>query len=99
MLDATDEAAVDAHAESVGRIDISFNLITRGDVQGTPLVDMAVDDFLGAVNVGARTAFLTARAAARHGASVILHLTSAAPRAARCPGWATPARPTRRSRR
>src|SRR4051795_11232936 len=43
VLDATDEAAVDAHAASVGRIDISFNLITRGDVQGTPLVDMAVD--------------------------------------------------------
>jgi NAD(P)-dependent dehydrogenase (short-subunit alcohol dehydrogenase family) len=82
VLDATDEAAVDAHAASVGRIDISFNLITRGDVQGTPLVDLDVDAFLGAVTIGARTAFLTARAAARHGASVILHLTSGSSRGA-----------------
>ncbi len=35
VLDATDQAAVDAHADRVGRIDISFNLITREDAQGT----------------------------------------------------------------
>jgi NAD(P)-dependent dehydrogenase (short-subunit alcohol dehydrogenase family) len=85
VLDATDEAAVGAHADAVaeeaGRIDVSFNLITRGDVQGTPLVDMATDDLLRAVVTGLRTNFLTARAAARHmidhGGGVILHLNSA----------------------
>ena len=38
VLDALDEQAVDEHAQAVvsqaGSIDVSFNLITRGDVQG-----------------------------------------------------------------
>jgi NAD(P)-dependent dehydrogenase (short-subunit alcohol dehydrogenase family) len=80
VLDATDEAAVDAHADAVGRIDISFNLILRGDDQGTPLVDMSVERVLGALVTGVTTSFLTARAAARHGAGVILHLTSGSSR-------------------
>jgi NAD(P)-dependent dehydrogenase (short-subunit alcohol dehydrogenase family) len=41
--DALDERAVDEHAREVasqvGSIDVSFNLITRGDVQGIPLVE------------------------------------------------------------
>jgi 3-oxoacyl-[acyl-carrier protein] reductase len=69
-LDALDEAAVDAHADAVaaqaGGIDVSFNLITWGDVQGTPLAEMAVDDFMRPVVSATRTSFLTARAAARH---------------------------------
>src|SRR5688500_4918961 len=44
VLDALDEKAVDEHVQDVvsqaGSIDVSFNLITRGDVQGIPLVDM-----------------------------------------------------------
>jgi NAD(P)-dependent dehydrogenase (short-subunit alcohol dehydrogenase family) len=79
-LDALDEAAVDAHADAVaasaGSIDISFNLISHGDVQGTPLVDMSVEDFMAPVVAAARTMFITARAAARHmirqGSGVIL---------------------------
>lgn len=86
VLDATDEAAVDAHAVDVGRIDISFNLIRRGDSQGTALVDMDVEDYLHAITTGARTSFLTGRAAARamsaQGSGVILHLTSASSRGA-----------------
>ena len=39
-VDALDERAVDEHADAVaahaGGIDISFNLISHGDVQGTP---------------------------------------------------------------
>jgi NAD(P)-dependent dehydrogenase (short-subunit alcohol dehydrogenase family) len=85
VLDALDEAAVDAHAASIvaasGSIDISFNLITRGDVQGRPLVDMSPDEVVGAVDNGLRSNFLTARAAARQmstqGSGVILHLNSA----------------------
>jgi NAD(P)-dependent dehydrogenase (short-subunit alcohol dehydrogenase family) len=80
QLDALDEAAVDAHADAVaaasGSIDISFNLISHGDVQGKPLAEMAVDDFMQPVLTAARTMFLTSRAAARHmirqGSGVIL---------------------------
>jgi 3-oxoacyl-[acyl-carrier protein] reductase len=70
LVDALDERAVDEHADAVagaaGGIDISFNLIQHGDVQGTPLAQMQVDDFLRPVVTAARTMFLTARAAARH---------------------------------
>jgi NAD(P)-dependent dehydrogenase (short-subunit alcohol dehydrogenase family) len=85
-----DERAVNEHAESVvrqaGRIDISFNLVTRGDVQGVPLVDMTTADLLRAVTTGLTASFITARAAARHmmaqGSGVILALTSGS-------SWAT----------
>lgn len=85
VLDALDERAVEAHVEEVlskmGRIDVSFNLITRGDVQGTPLIEMATADLLRAVVNGLQSNFITARAAARHmiaqGSGVILHLNSA----------------------
>src|ERR1700754_4764183 len=59
VLDATDEAAVDAHADQVGHVDISFNLVTRGDDQGTPLVDMSLARVLGAITTGVTTSFLT----------------------------------------
>jgi NAD(P)-dependent dehydrogenase (short-subunit alcohol dehydrogenase family) len=43
VLDALDERAVDEHARGVaskaGSVDASFNLISRGDVQGIPLVE------------------------------------------------------------
>jgi NAD(P)-dependent dehydrogenase (short-subunit alcohol dehydrogenase family) len=85
VLDATDEQAVEAHVEAVasaaGSVDVSFNLITRGDVQRTPLIDMTTDDLLRAVVTGLTSSFLTARAAARRmvgqGSGVILHLNSA----------------------
>jgi 3-oxoacyl-[acyl-carrier protein] reductase len=80
QLDALDEQAVDAHADAVAReagsIDVSFNLITHGDLQGTPMVEMTPDDFVRPVETAVRTFFLTARAAARHmmkqGSGVIL---------------------------
>jgi NAD(P)-dependent dehydrogenase (short-subunit alcohol dehydrogenase family) len=87
-VNALDERAVDEHARAVaaqaGGIDVSFNLITRGDLQGTPLVDMAPADFTRAVTTGLLANFLTARAAARHmiprGSGVILSLTSGSAR-------------------
>jgi NAD(P)-dependent dehydrogenase (short-subunit alcohol dehydrogenase family) len=89
VFDALDEDAVDAHADAVaaaGGIDVSFNLITVGDQQGTPLADMTTDAFLGAILNGAKALFLSARAAARHmrpqGAGVILHLSSGSARGA-----------------
>jgi NAD(P)-dependent dehydrogenase (short-subunit alcohol dehydrogenase family) len=84
VVDALDERAVDEHARDVaseaGSIDVSFNLITRGDVQGIPLVEMTTDDLLHAVVNGLRSNFITARAAARRmiekGSGVILALDS-----------------------
>lgn len=83
-LDALDERAVDEHAAAVvaqaGSIDVSFNLISRGDVQGRPLVELAADDLLRAVTNGLRSSFLTARAAGRQmmlqRSGVVLHLNS-----------------------
>ena len=83
-FDALDEKAVDQHIQEVvrqtGRVDVSLNLINRGDVQGTPLVEMSPEDLLRAVHDGLRSNFLTARAAARRmieqGSGVILHLNS-----------------------
>jgi hypothetical protein len=47
-VDALDERSVDEHADAVaataGAIDISFNLISHGDVHGTPLVEMALEE-------------------------------------------------------
>jgi 3-oxoacyl-[acyl-carrier protein] reductase len=80
QVDAIDEHAVDRHADAVaasaGGIDISFNLISVGDVQGTPLAEMLLEDFERPVMTAVRTQFLTSRAAARHmisqGSGVIL---------------------------
>jgi NAD(P)-dependent dehydrogenase (short-subunit alcohol dehydrogenase family) len=79
-VDALDEQAVDRHADAVaaeaGGIDISFNLISHPAVHGTPLPEMAVEDFMSSVLTAVRTTFLTARAASRHmirqGSGVIL---------------------------
>ena len=84
VVDALDERAVEDHARSVvdqaGGIDVSFNLTNRGDVQGTRLLDINVDDFLCPTTTGLRSNFITARATARHmvqrGSGVILMLTS-----------------------
>lgn len=80
VLDALDADAVDRHADRVaagtGRLDISVNVISDADIQGTPLVEMDVEDYLRPVTVALRSKFLTSRAAARHmtarGSGVIL---------------------------
>jgi NAD(P)-dependent dehydrogenase (short-subunit alcohol dehydrogenase family) len=84
VVDALDERAVEEHARSVvdqaGSIDVSINLTTRGDVQGTRLLDMRVDDFLSPTANGLRSNFITARVTARHmvehGSGAILMITS-----------------------
>lgn len=84
VLDALDENAVDEHARSVveraGSIDVSFNVVPRGDVQGIPLVEMTTADLTRAVTTGLTSNFITARAAARQmikqGSGVILALDS-----------------------
>ncbi len=84
VVDALDEQAVEEHLSAVvaerGSVDVSFNLTSRGDRQGTPLVDLATADFVGPIITGATAAFVTACAAARHmvkqGSGVILALNS-----------------------
>jgi NAD(P)-dependent dehydrogenase (short-subunit alcohol dehydrogenase family) len=98
-LDALDEQAVDAHLQDVvtrlGRIDISLNLVSRGDVQGIPLIQMSTADFLKPLTVGATTNFITARAAGRHmteqGSGVILALDSGSAKGSPMMGGTGPA--------
>ncbi len=87
QVDALDEEAVEQHLEAVvqkaGSIDISFNATwIRGDLQGTPLIQMSSEDFTLPVLTGVKTHFLSATAAARHmvgqGSGVILTLSSSA---------------------
>src|SRR5262249_59608191 len=65
VVDALEERAVEEHVRAVvdqaGSVDGSVNLTSRGDVQGTCLLDMNVDDFLRPITVGARPNFITAR--------------------------------------
>ncbi|MCA0351110.1 MAG: SDR family oxidoreductase [Chloroflexi bacterium] len=70
LVDALDQPAIEAHLADViaqtGRIDISFNAIwIRGDLQGTPLVQMPAEHFSLPIMTGVTTHFLTATAAAR----------------------------------
>jgi 3-oxoacyl-[acyl-carrier protein] reductase len=84
QVDALDELAVQRHADAVaeraGGIDVCFNAIGHGDVHGTPLIEMSVEDFARPVTTAVRSQFLTTRAAARHmtrrGSGVILAITA-----------------------
>lgn len=84
QVDALNEQAVDAHVQQIfdktGRIDILFNAIAMQDVQGNPLHEMRLDDFLRPVAIAMQTQFLTARAVARHmiqqGSGVMLTFTA-----------------------
>jgi 3-oxoacyl-[acyl-carrier protein] reductase len=69
VVDALDETQVDEFVDGVARkvkrIDITFNLISYGDVQ-QPLMEIAAEDFAQPIMNAVRTHFLTTRAAARH---------------------------------
>ncbi len=91
VVDVLDEDAVTAFvarvAAETGRLDVSFNVAARGDVQGTPLLQMPAADYIKPVLAGITGAFHTARAAARQmagqdpsengGSGVIIELDSA----------------------
>lgn len=86
VVDALDEQAVDKYIDGIvkkaGYIDISFNLISIGDVQ-KPLLELSVGDFMQPIMNAMRTQFLTTRAAARHmlkrKTGVILHFGGGGP--------------------
>jgi 3-oxoacyl-[acyl-carrier protein] reductase len=85
-LDALDAHAVDAFVDGIvaqaGQLDISFNLISYGDVQ-KPLMELTVEDFTQPITTAMRTHLLTTKAAARHmiqrGAGVILAFGGSGP--------------------
>lgn len=84
-VDALDKTSIERHLDAViaaaGVPDIVFNAIgIRGDLQGTALVDMSVEDFTTPALTGITTHFLTATGAARRmigrGSGVILTLSA-----------------------
>jgi NAD(P)-dependent dehydrogenase (short-subunit alcohol dehydrogenase family) len=87
-VDVLHEDAVTAFVARVvaetGRLDASFNVAGRGDVQGTPLLQMPTADFVKPVVQGITGSLHTARAAARQmaeqGSGVIVELDSASGR-------------------
>lgn len=70
IVDALDEKAIAGFTDAVvakkGRIDISFSAIGLNDVQGIPIVEMSLEDFLHPINAAMQTQFLTAKAAGKH---------------------------------
>jgi 3-oxoacyl-[acyl-carrier protein] reductase len=81
-LDAVDRDAVERHAaraaEQSGGIDICFSATNNDDIQGTPLLDMRVEDVVQPVAKAVTSTFTVATAAARHmdGRGVILAMGS-----------------------
>ena len=69
QVDALDENAVEQHidavAKKVDRIDVVFNAIGFDSRQGTPLLELALEDFSFPIATWTRAQFLTARSAAR----------------------------------
>ena len=68
-VDALDEAAVDRQATEVvsetGSLDVSMNVITHPHTHGTPLVELALEDYMAPIEVAGRTTFITSKAAGR----------------------------------
>jgi 3-oxoacyl-[acyl-carrier protein] reductase len=69
QVDALDERSVDDHAAAMvagaGSVDISINVISLGEIFGSPLAEARLMDFERPVMTAVRTTFLTTRAAAR----------------------------------
>jgi 3-oxoacyl-[acyl-carrier protein] reductase len=84
QVDALDEQSVEKHivevAKKAGSIDVSFNAIGMEDVQGTPLIEMSLEDFSHPITNATSTQFLTAKAVAPHmikkGSGVIMMITA-----------------------
>jgi NAD(P)-dependent dehydrogenase (short-subunit alcohol dehydrogenase family) len=70
VFDALDEKAIERHADTVvadnGTLDISLNVISHGEVFGTPLAEIPLEEFERPIRTATRSTFLTARVAAKH---------------------------------
>ncbi|MCJ8010972.1 SDR family oxidoreductase [Paenibacillus sp. KQZ6P-2] len=88
QVDALDEQSVENHASEVaaraGGIDICLNAVGIDHIQGTPSMELSLEDYEYPVQVYTRTHFITSKAAARHmaekGSGVILMLSTPASR-------------------
>lgn len=84
QVDALDEKAVNSHIASVvqkaGTLDISFNAAWNGVVQGVPLTEISVTDFVTPIQMAIQSRFITAVAAVKvmmkQKSGVILNLTA-----------------------
>jgi NAD(P)-dependent dehydrogenase (short-subunit alcohol dehydrogenase family) len=80
QVDALDENAVNEHIASAGRVDISFNAAWNGVVQGMPLTEISVKDFVTPIQMAIQSRFITGVAAAKvmmkQRSGVILNLTA-----------------------
>lgn len=69
VVDAMDQAAVDRHVDEVtdaaGRIDIALNAVGFDHVQGLPIGETSLDDYLHPVVGYLQTNFVTAKAVSR----------------------------------
>lgn len=69
-LDVFDDAAIAEHATAVaaetGGIDIAMNATGFDHVQGTPIAELSVEEFMRPVNDYLRSLFVTAKSAAPH---------------------------------
>lgn len=85
-VNALDEQAVKSHFDRVvakaGKVDLSFNAVglRNTTLQGVPLLDLDLDNFMAPVLSHLQANFLTARVAGRHmvanGSGVIFTITS-----------------------
>lgn len=83
-VDAMDEHSVKAYTNEIvqkhGNIDVSFNAIGADALQGVPLYEMTVDDFMQPLRIIMQSQLITASAAAKHmidkGSGVLLFLTA-----------------------
>jgi len=70
VVDAMDPAAVDRHVDDIGeragRIDVALNAVGFDHVQGLPIAETSLDDYLHPVVGYLQTNFVTAKAASRH---------------------------------
>jgi 3-oxoacyl-[acyl-carrier protein] reductase len=84
VVDALNEKAVkdyiDAITKKAGSVDISYNAIGVEAVQGIPLYEMKVEDFMDTLKIGMTSQLITSSAAAKHmiknGSGVILFLSA-----------------------
>ena len=84
QVDALDEDQVNSYISNLitrqHALDICFNAIGIQDVQGTPLIEMELDDFVRPIITAMKTQFITARAAGKvmkkQGCGIILSLTA-----------------------
>lgn len=84
QMDAMDPRSIEQFLAGVvkeaGHLDVTFNAISTDDVQGIPLTEIAFEQFMAPIDLGMRTQFYTATAAARimqkQGSGVIMTISA-----------------------